>query len=183
MANGFRATVWSVGHSRLRADQLLGRLKAHGIATVIDVRAYPASRRFPWFAQAAMEAWLPAAGIRYRHLPELGGRRRMPAAEVDSVAGWQHPAFRAYALHMQTAEFWRGLAAAQAEAERNPTALMCSEALWWRCHRRLVADALVCQGWEVLHIATGSPIRHQLSPFARWDGRRLTYPLPHHPRD
>lgn len=168
--------IWSVGHSTLTPAQFLALLEPYGIQSVVDIRAYPGSRRYPWFGQEAMVAWLEAADLNYRHLAGLGGRRRLAHPDPNLAGGWINPAFQAYAAYMQEEAFWQALSELQDEARSAKTAMMCSEVLWWRCHRRLVADALSCLGFEVMHIGAGGPSRHRLSPFAQWDGRRLRYP-------
>jgi uncharacterized protein (DUF488 family) len=139
------------------------------------VRAHPGSRRLPHFARASLERELPAAGIEYRHLLDLGGRRR-PRPDSPN-GGWRVDSFRGYADHMATPAFAEGMAALESLAEHRPTAVMCAEGLWWRCHRRLVADALLVRGWDVLHIAPdGRGEAHVLTDFAAVDGTRVTYP-------
>lgn len=167
--------IFSVGHSNLALDAFLARLAAHGIVTLVDVRAFPASRRHPHFAKDALAASLAAHGIAYRWMPALGGRRPAPHTPSRHVA-WKVDAFRAYASYMETDEFAAGLAALTAEAARAPTACMCAEALWWRCHRRLIADALTVAGLRVGHIAgTGRPTAHVLPDFARVEDGVLVY--------
>lgn len=172
------ARAFSVGHSTRSAGELAELLRAAGVQVVADVRTAPSSRRLPHFDRAALERWLPEAGIDYVHVAELGGRRR---PEPDSPnGGWEHAAFRGYADHLASAEFARGLARLQGLAGERPTAMMCAEAVWWRCHRRLIADALTVRGWQVLHLGAGhEPTVHELTPFARvQEERRLTYPPP-----
>ena len=131
----------------------------------------------PHFGRAELERTLPAAGVEYVHVPELGGRRR--PAEGSPNGAWENAAFRGYADHMATLEFQAGLERALQLATERRTALMCAEAVWWRCHRRLVADALTARGWSVWHIAGArEPARHELPPFAAATGTRLTYPPP-----
>jgi uncharacterized protein (DUF488 family) len=166
--------VHTVGHSTLPFDRFVRLLGAHGIVQIADVRQFPASRRHPHFARVALENALPAAGIAYDWLPALGGRRK-PQAGSPHVA-WRNPSFRAYADHMDDAEFHTGLAAVLALAGARPTAIMCAEAVPWRCHRQLIADALVARGVEVRHIMSPEEARpHTLTPFARLDGERVVY--------
>jgi uncharacterized protein (DUF488 family) len=142
---------------------------------VADVRAHPGSRRVPWTAPGEMKPELGAHEIAYLHLPELGGRRR-PAADSPN-AGWENEQFKGYADHMASDEFAAGLERLIAVARERPTAVMCAEGAWWRCHRRMVADALLVRGFEVLHVhPRGHLERHELTPFAVADGERLTYP-------
>jgi uncharacterized protein (DUF488 family) len=140
-------------------------LREHGVAALADVRAHPGSRRLPQFNRGLLQRELPERGIAYVHLAELGGRRRA-AADTPS-GGWEVEAFRGYADHMASSEFATGLARLEELASARATAAMCAEALWWRCHRRLVADALIIRGWEVRHIApNGGVTAHELTPFA-----------------
>ena len=142
---------------------------------VVDVRTIPRSRRHPQFNADALAAALEAASIDYRHVAALGGLRR-PRPDSAHTA-WTHPAFRGYADHMDTAQFQEGLEALLSCAAGSPTAVMCAEALWWQCHRRLLADALVMRGVEVVHIlGSGAPQRHEMTPFARISGDRVSYP-------
>jgi uncharacterized protein (DUF488 family) len=145
------------------------------VRTVADVRRFPGPRRHPHFNAEALAAWLPEEGIAYHHLPELGGRRsRVPGSPNG---GWENAAFQAYADHMATQEFARGLD--RLEALPGPVAVMCSEGLWWRCHRRLVADALLVRGRRVEHVLPdGGLAAHALTPFAVVEEGRITYPAP-----
>jgi uncharacterized protein (DUF488 family) len=143
---------------------------------VADVRRFPGSRRLPQFNLEALAATLPAAGLAYRHLPALGGRRSRHPGSPNG--GWENPSFQGYADHMATDEFARGLAELEGLARAAPTAMMCAEAPWWRCHRRLVADALLVRGWEVVHLGLRDPVPHVLTPFAVLDGEALSYPSP-----
>jgi uncharacterized protein (DUF488 family) len=143
----------------------------HGVVAIADVRRFPRSRRHPHFNTETLATEL----ARYEHLPELGGRRRPVPGTVND--GWEVEAFRGYADHMATAEFARGIERLQALATEVPTAVMCAEAPWWRCHRRLVCDALLVRGWDVRHILPdGRLAAHELTPFAVVDGTQITYP-------
>jgi uncharacterized protein (DUF488 family) len=161
-----------VGHSTRERGELAALLHEHGVRTVADVRRFPRSRRHPQFDAGALAAWLPEEGIAYVPLPELGGRRsRVPESPNG---GWEHPAFQAYADWMAGPEFAAGIARLEALAA---PAVMCAEAQWWRCHRRLVADALVVRGHPVGHIiGAGREFAHELTPFAVVNGTRITYP-------
>jgi uncharacterized protein (DUF488 family) len=144
---------------------------------VADVRRFPSSRRLPHFNAPELARALGESGIEYRHFPELGGRR--DPARGSPNRGWRVGQFQGYADHMASAEFERGIERLLALAAELRTAIMCAEAQWWRCHRRLLADALVVRGWEVLHVdARGSIDRHELTDFAVVEGERLTYPPP-----
>jgi uncharacterized protein (DUF488 family) len=154
-----------VGHSTRSAEELLGILREPGVELVADVRAFPSSRRHPQFNRDALAAWLGAAGIGYRHMPGLGGRRTPVPGSQNG--GWHELAFQGYADHMRSPEFQDALAQLETTARGTRTAIMCAEAVWWRCHRRLIADALVARGWRVEHLGIGqAPAVHALSEFA-----------------
>jgi uncharacterized protein (DUF488 family) len=170
--------VYTVGHSTHELDAFVALLRAHAVELVADVRAFPGSRRHPHFGGEALAAELPGRGIDYRHLPALGGRR---SPRPDSPnGGWDNDAFRAYADHALTRDFGTALEELCALAAARPTAVMCAEGMWWRCHRRLIADRLMAAGWTVCHIAPdGRLAGHELPPFAapQPDGTVL-YPAP-----
>jgi uncharacterized protein (DUF488 family) len=166
--------VYTLGHSTLPLDDFLALLRAHGIGSVADVRRFPASRRHPHFAREALASALARAGVAYTWLPGLGGRRDARAGSPH--VAWRNPSFRAYADHMGTAEFATDLARLLAVGSAGPTAVMCAEAVPWRCHRQLIADALLARGVEVQHVLSGAaPEPHRLTPFARLDGQRVVY--------
>jgi uncharacterized protein (DUF488 family) len=129
-----RPRIFTVGHSTHELAELVALLRAHQVEQLADVRAHPGSRRLPWFNREALSRDLPRHDLRYVHLPDLGGRRR-PLRDSPN-AGWDVAAFRGYADHMGSPEFKRGLDLLQSLARRAPTAVMCAEGLWWRCHRR-----------------------------------------------
>jgi uncharacterized protein (DUF488 family) len=170
-------TAYTIGHSTHLLERLLELLSEHGVRCVADVRTVPRSRRAPHFDRDALSVELPAAGLEYAHLPELGGWRS-PHAGDETNAGWRHRSFRGYADHMGSEEFSLGLARLVGLASARPTAFMCAEAPWWRCHRRLVADALTARGWEICHIRPdGRLALHELTEFAFADeDGRLSYP-------
>lgn len=170
-----RARVLAIGHSTRPIDELVELLRAAGAATLADVRTIPRSRANPQFDQAALARAMERAGIAYVHVPQLGGLRH---ARRDSPNGaWRNASFRGYADHMQTPEFEEGLCVLRALAREGPVAIMCAEAVPWRCHRSLVADALLARGVVVEHVTGRGKTRpHRLTPFARLDGRRVTYP-------
>jgi uncharacterized protein (DUF488 family) len=171
------ARAFTVGHSTHELDALAALLRRHGVTAVADVRRHPGSRRHPQFASHTLAASLPARGIAYAHLPQLGGRRRPEPGSAND--GWEHESFRGYADHLASDEFAKGLAKLEALARERPTAVMCAEGLWWRCHRRLVADVLTVRGWTVCHIAPGGALtEHALPDFARVEGTHITYPAP-----
>jgi uncharacterized protein (DUF488 family) len=166
--------LWTIGHSTRSAAAFLAVLRAHEVEAVIDVRRYPASRRLPQFNEAALSDALGAAGLAYRWIPALGGRRR--AAPDSPNTGWRHAAFRGYADHVSTAEFADGLVELLMIAGGLRAAVMCAEILWWQCHRRLIADVLVSLGHEVLHIATEQKAEpHRLIDPARIVDGELSY--------
>jgi len=166
--------VYTLGHSTLPLDDFLGIVRAHRIATIADVRRFPASRRHPHFARDALAAALARAGVSYVWLPALGGRR--PVRPDSPHVGWRVAGFRGYADHMESAEFEADLARLLALARERPTAVLCAEAVPWRCHRQLIADALVARGVEVRHVrGSGPPEPHRLTAFARLDGERIVY--------
>jgi len=160
--------VFTVGHGARPLRELVDVLLAAGVGRVVDVRRFPGSRRHPHFARAALEESLPAAGIAYAFAGDvLGGRRSTSGASRHGA--WREPAFRAYADHMDTPEFRAAVLALLNEARAGPApAILCAETLWWRCHRRLVSDALVARGARVVHLlSTTSRQEHALSPMAR----------------
>jgi uncharacterized protein (DUF488 family) len=170
----------SVGHGRLDRIGFTDLLRSAGIEAVVDIRRFPGSRRNPDVNRDAMEQWLPEAGIEYRVDQRLGGRRRLPADAAHEDPWWQVEQFAAYAAHTRTPEFAAGLDDLLEQASGTATAMMCSESVWWRCHRRLVADVVVLQGrGEVEHLMhDGRRTGHPVSEGARvrsdgaivWDG-------------
>jgi uncharacterized protein (DUF488 family) len=170
-------TIYTIGHSTRPLDAFVALLHAHGITQLGDVRTVPKSRRHPHFAGDALAASLPAAGIACRHLPALGGFRK-PRRDSKNSA-WRHEGFRGYADYMESSEFEAAVddLVAWAGAPGSRTAIMCAEAVWWRCHRQLVSDALVVRSVTVQHIQTAaSAPAHKLTEFARVEGIRVSYP-------
>lgn len=168
-------TIYSVGHSTHQADDFLHLLQGHGIQCLADIRLMPKSRRHPHFAKEALSVLLPGAGIAYRHFPDLGGMRR-PRADSPNTA-WRVATFRGYADYMATEPFKRSLEALLLFAEGGRTAVMCAESVWWQCHRRLLADALVVRGVAVFHIlSAAAPKPHELSEFAQQREGEVIYP-------
>jgi uncharacterized protein (DUF488 family) len=169
-----RPTVWTIGHSTRSIDEFIDLLLAYDIELVADVRRFPGSRRLPQFTTPAFESSLAERGIAYRWIAALGGRRR---AERDSMnVGWRHPAFRAYADHIATEEFAEGLFELLLLASGLRTGVMCAEILWWRCHRRIIADVLTSLGIRVVHIRDEHTAEvHRLRVPARLVAGRLTY--------
>jgi len=166
-------TLVTVGHGTLSAGALADLLRDSGVEVLVDIRSYPGSRRHPHFSREEMARWLPDAGVAYRWEPRLGGRRR-PRADSPHVA-LRHENFRGYGDHMETPEFREALAGVLAEPQR--TAVMCSESVWWRCHRRLLSDAAtLLAGTEVLHLFhDGRLSPHGPTDGVRVDGDRLVY--------
>ncbi len=150
MIEGPIVKVWTVGHSTRSAEDFNQILAAHQIKSLVDVRSFPGSRRYPHFNRTELASNLSAAGIDYVHLPALGGRRR-PSPSSKNTA-WKNASFRAYADHLDSAEFQQGIEALSKLARERHTTIMCAEALWWRCHRSLIADWLKANGAEVVHI-------------------------------
>ncbi|HEY2412691.1 MAG TPA: DUF488 domain-containing protein [Pirellulaceae bacterium] len=171
-----KPTIWTIGHSTRSVEETLKILAAADIKLLADVRRFPGSRRYPQFNQDAMQAWLVEAGIEYRHFVDLGGRRNKRLPESPNT-GWRVEAFGAYADYTHSAEFVAALDRLIAAAKEKATAIMCSEALPHRCHRRLISDALVVRGWRVCHLLSPKRIDdHQLTPFAHVEGDKITYP-------
>jgi uncharacterized protein (DUF488 family) len=156
------------GHGTARPDELVALLRRAGVEQVVDVRRFPGSRRNPGLNSDEMGAWLPRAGVDYLWEPRLGGRRRLPAGQDADVDGWWRvAAFRAYAAHMRTDEFRDGLGVLLKRMDLAPTAIMCSESLWWRCHRRLVSDAvLLLHDRPVSHLGHDGRLTEHVPPEA-----------------
>lgn len=167
--------VYTVGHSVHSAAAFVELLATHGIRQIADVRLIPGSRRHPHFAREALAALLADHEIQYRHFPDLGGRRRPRPDSINTA--WRVEAFRGYADYMQTVAFRESVEALLTFARTAPTAIMCAEAVWWQCHRRLLADALVARGVPVRHVlSAAAPKPHELSEFARVEAAGVTYP-------
>lgn len=167
--------LFTVGHSNRTFEELLSLLEAHGVARLIDVRTAPGSRRNPELRKDQLAGLLHEQGIEYRHMPELGGFRK-PRPESPNMV-WRNASFRGYADYMGTPEFEAGLARLIDLIDPVQTAIMCAEAVPWRCHRSLIADALVARGTPVEHIVSEKRRDpHRITPFARVEGGRVTYP-------
>lgn len=171
--------VYTLGHSTRSVDEVVAMLRAHGITDLVDVRSFPSSRTFPQWGQEALRAALPP-DIAYHWLPRLGGRRHTPAGTPSPNDGWRVKAFSHYADYMATDEFAEGLAELEDLARRGRAAIMCSEAVPWRCHRRLITDALLHDGLAVRHIMSATSTKlAEPTPFAQVDDDgRLVYPAP-----
>jgi uncharacterized protein (DUF488 family) len=167
-------TVWTVGHSTRSGEEFGKILEAHGIRVLVDVRMFPGSRRYPQFNRAALSESLAALGIEYRHAPKLGGRRT-PRADSHNTA-WKNAQFRAYADHMETEEFRSAVKELLQVAGERRVAVMCAEAVWWRCHRSLISDYLKAAGHTVIHIINENKTEeHPFTSAARIIDGHLTY--------
>ena len=165
--------VFTIGHSTRELDEFVALLRENGIERLADIRRYPGSRRYPHFSRESLATTLPQVGIEYIHVEQLGGRRQ-PRADSPNTA-WRNEQFRAYADHMASDEFRDAVDALL--ASDKITAVMCAEAVPWRCHRNLLADDLVRRGVEVIHIlGTNATKPHEMNPNARVAGGHLTYP-------
>ena len=172
-----QTNIWTVGHSTLTIGNYLELLSLNGIRALADVRSFPSSRKHPQFNQDQLRESLAAEGIEYLHLPELGGRRR---ARPDSRnTAWRNPSFRGYADHMETDVFRAGIERLLQLARDKQTAMMCAEAVWWRCHRALIADYLKASGVNVFHINSNARnTSHPYTSAARISDGKLSYSEP-----
>ncbi|MGC9261484.1 MAG: DUF488 family protein [Phycisphaerae bacterium] len=172
--------LFTVGHSTRTWKDFIALLKVWKIRELVDVRTVPRSRAFPWFEKERMQRALPKAGIAYCHLAALGGLRYSKKGSINT--GWRNASFRGYADYMQTKDFEKGLKDLNRRRRKHRICVMCSEAVWWRCHRRMIADAEIARGIPVRHIMTEkSAVPHQLTVFARLDRKYthspvITYP-------
>ncbi len=163
--------LFTIGHSTRSWDEFVALLKTWKIQELVDVRTVPRSRAYPWFSKDLMEKALPKSGIRYMHLQALGGFRPLKKDFVNE--GWRNASFRGYADYMQTPAFTDGLDDLNARRKKRRVCVMCSEAVWWRCHRRMIADAETARGIPVKHIMSErSATRHELTAFAVVKKRR-----------
>jgi uncharacterized protein (DUF488 family) len=167
--------IWTIGHSTRGIEEFIAALEAHGIKIVVDVRSLPGSRRYPHFNKEALTDSLGRVGIRYEHFPELGGRRK-PKKESRNTA-WRNEGFRGYADYMETEEFRKGVERVlDLASETGPIALMCAEAVWWRCHRALISDYLKARGIEVVHVLNNNKFEpHPYTSVARIINGELSY--------
>jgi uncharacterized protein (DUF488 family) len=175
MAQFSGVTVFALGHSTRPIDEFLQMLQEHAVEVLVDVRTVPGSRKNPQFNPEELAPALGAAGVGYAQIAELGGLRK---GRPDSQnLAWRNASFRAYADHMQTEAFERGLEELHALARPGPVAVMCAEAVPWRCHRSLLADALIARGAQVFQLlAPGKASPHRVTPFAHIEGATVTYP-------
>ncbi|WP_159792993.1 DUF488 domain-containing protein [Puerhibacterium puerhi] len=171
-------TVWTVGHSTHPLDEFVALLQAHGVQRVVDVRTVPRSRRNPQFAEDVLGPALRERGLGYERVPALGGLRHARKESAEGINGaWRNASFRGYADYMQTPQFADAVEALAAEARDERLAVMCAEAVPWRCHRSLIGDALLVRGVEVLDIMSPTSAKpHTLTSFAAVDGTRVWYP-------
>jgi uncharacterized protein (DUF488 family) len=165
--------LFTIGHSTRSFEQFHQLLEREGVTHLVDVRAFPASRRYPHFNGPELAAALASNGIRYSHVPELGGRRK-PSRDSHNTL-WRNESFRAYADYMETPRFATALDDLLALAATERTVIMCAEAVPWRCHRSLIADAAVARGAKVFHIIDAATNEHKLTSFARIDGNIVRY--------
>jgi uncharacterized protein (DUF488 family) len=172
-----QTVLFTIGHSTHSIEEFIALLNAHGICHLADVRSIPKSRHVPQFNTDALKSSLRATNIDYTHLKALGGRR---STRKDSTnTGWRNTSFRGYADYMATPQFAEGLAALIEIARTTPTAIMCAEAVPWRCHRSLIADALILKGWQVRDVITAAPAsEHKLTSFLKPVNGQPTYPDP-----
>jgi uncharacterized protein (DUF488 family) len=167
--------MMTIGHSNRSIEEFIGILKAHGVDLVVDVRTIPRSRHNPQFNRESLPGALAAAGIGYRHAPGLGGLRH-PRKDSPNT-GWRNSGFRGYADYMRTPEFEASLAELERLEPGNRPAIMCAESVPWRCHRLLIADALLVRGVPVCHLmSAGTRTPHRLTSFARVEGMAVSYP-------
>jgi uncharacterized protein (DUF488 family) len=172
-----KTTVFTVGHSTRPIAEFIDVLHGYAIELLVDIRTVPGSRRNPQFGQQSLEQSLADAHIRYLHMKSLGGLRRTTEHSIN--LGWRNASFRGYADHMQTPEFGEAVDELAALAARQRVAIMCAEAVPWRCHRSLVGDALLVRGIEVIDVLSETSSKpHVLTPFAKVEGTRITYPAP-----
>jgi uncharacterized protein (DUF488 family) len=167
--------IWTIGHSTRTIDEFISLLRENGIKLVADVRMFPGSKRYPQFGREALAKSLGESSIRYEHFPELGGRRK---AKTDSRnTAWRNASFRGYADYMETEQFQNGIERLlDVAAKAGPTAIMCAEAIWWRCHRSLISDYLKARGIEVMHILDANKVEpHPYTSAARIVDGTLIY--------
>jgi uncharacterized protein (DUF488 family) len=171
------STIWTIGHSTRSIDEFTALLRRQEIRTLVDVRTVPRSRHNPQFNTDMLGKRLEQVGVAYIHMPRLGGLRNAKKYSIN--VGWRNTSFRGYADYMQTNEFWDALDELVVHGNTARTAIMCAEAVPWRCHRSLIADALLSRGWVVRHIMTlENADEHRLTSFAVFDAGRLIYPAP-----
>jgi uncharacterized protein (DUF488 family) len=167
-------TIWTIGHSNRSIETFIGLLRSFHIQTLVDVRQFPGSAKYPHFNKEQLQDSLQQNNITYIHMIELGGRRKPNPGSPNSA--WKHPAFRAYADYMETPGFKEAITKLEKIAVASATAYMCSEAVWWSCHRSMISDYLKSNGWKVMHIMdTGKATEHPYTAPARIVDGQLTY--------
>lgn len=167
-------TIYTIGHSTRNWPEFLELLQSFEIQLLADIRTFPGSRRFPHFNQENLKKLLPQNGIAYQHLPGLGGRRKMKKDSQNNR--WNNPSFRGYADYMETEDFETAVSELEKLAAEQITVYMCSEAVWWRCHRSMVSDYLKARGWEVLHIMAKDTVQpHKYTAPARLEDGKVFY--------
>ncbi|MEO6884515.1 MAG: DUF488 domain-containing protein [Bacteroidia bacterium] len=154
MAKTENKTIWTIGHSTHSFEEFVAMLHVFEIDLLVDIRSFPGSRRYPHFNKEALEISLPENKIQYVHLKDLGGRRKVNPNSINTA--WRLASFRGYADYMETDNFKKAICDLEEMALKQRTAYMCSEAVWWRCHRSLVSDFLKLRGWTVLHIMSAT---------------------------
>jgi uncharacterized protein (DUF488 family) len=166
--------IWTIGHSTRSIDQFITLLQSFEISMVVDVRHFPGSKKFPHFNKEVLSLSLKENAIRYEHLLELGGRRKLNKESKNTA--WKHPTFRSYADYMETEDFDKGVLSLKNIAQSQRTAFMCSEAVWWRCHRSMISDFLKLNGWKVMHImAVSKAEEHPYTSAATIKDGKLSY--------
>jgi uncharacterized protein (DUF488 family) len=166
--------LYTIGHSTRGAEEFLDLLRRHAIGRVVDVRAFPGSRRHPHFGREPLRRLLADAGIEYIHAPDLGGRRKPRPGAAPTA--WRNAGFAGFADYMTTPEFRRAIDSLLESAAERRTTIMCSEAVPWRCHRSMISDAVLARGWEVVHILETAVSPHQLTRWAIVEGDEVRYP-------
>lgn len=174
MVKEIHKSIYTIGHSTRKLEHLVEMLHSFDVKTLIDIRSFPGSKRYPQFNKENLETSMPANNISYIHLKSLGGRR--PVQKDSKNTGWRHPAFRGYADYMETNDFKNGINELETIAIKQRTAYMCSEAVWWRCHRSMVSDYLKLRGWMVYHIMEiEKATEHTYTKPAKIIDRKLVY--------
>jgi uncharacterized protein (DUF488 family) len=174
MSEAQQKNIWTIGHSTRTIEHFIAMLQSFNIQLVVDIRSFPGSRKFPQFNKENLEITLPGNNIAYTHLKDLGGRRPVKKDSINT--GWRNAAFRGFADYIQTENFKHGIEQLEKIASTNRTAYMCSEAVWWRCHRSLVSDVLKLKGWNVYHIMeTGKAEEHPYTQPAKIINGKLLY--------
>ncbi len=169
--------IWTIGHSTRTLVEFIDMLQSFEVGLMADIRSYPGSRKFPQFNKETLEVTLPQNNIQYIHIKNLGGRRKTNPDSKNT--SWRHLAFRGYADYMETEAFKEGIRELEMIAMEQRTAYMCSEAVWWQCHRSMVSDYLKVQGWKVMHImGVGKAEEHPYTSPARIVNGELSYKLP-----